>query len=47
MHTIEEYSKVLNVGASVTLVEMEKSLKNQIAIKPGTYVYISYYKTLN
>lgn len=38
MHTIEEYSKVLNVGASVTLVEMEKSLKNQIAIKPGTYI---------
>lgn len=34
MHTIEEYSKVLNIGASVTLVEMEKSLKNQIAIKP-------------
>lgn len=42
MHIIEEYSKVLNVGASVTLIEMEKFLKNQIAIKPGIYGYISY-----
>ena len=35
MCTIEEYPKVLNVGASTTLVEMEKALQNQIATKPG------------
>ncbi|KAK9295186.1 hypothetical protein QLX08_010430 [Tetragonisca angustula] len=34
MCTIEEYPKVLNVGASTTLVEMEKALQNQIATKP-------------
>lgn len=40
MSVIEEYPKLLNVGASVTLVEMEKALRNQIAIKPGRYSYI-------
>ncbi|OAD58082.1 Xanthine dehydrogenase [Eufriesea mexicana] len=34
MHSIDEYSKAMNVGASVTLVEMEKSLRNQITLKP-------------
>ncbi|XP_071858957.1 xanthine dehydrogenase rosy isoform X1 [Bombus fervidus] len=34
MCVIEEYPKLLNVGASVTLVEMEKALRNQIAVKP-------------
>lgn len=40
MCVIEEYPKVLNVGASTTLVEMEKALQNQIATKPGIYSYI-------
>lgn len=35
MRNIEEYPEVLNVGGSVTLMELEKSLKNQIDEKPG------------
>ncbi|CAL7940094.1 unnamed protein product [Xylocopa violacea] len=34
MRNIEEYPDVINVGASVTLVEMETFLKNQIARQP-------------
>lgn len=35
MRTVEEYAGMLNVGASVTLVELEKALKEQINKKPG------------
>ncbi|XP_076172915.1 xanthine dehydrogenase rosy isoform X2 [Ptiloglossa arizonensis] len=34
MRTVEEYAGMLNVGASVTLVELEKALKEQINKKP-------------
>ena len=44
VRAIEEYPKVLNVGASTTLIEMEKALQNQIATKPGIYsTFISYF----
>ena len=34
MRTITEYSEVMNIGASVTLIELENCLKNQIDRKP-------------
>nr|XP_034184290.1 xanthine dehydrogenase isoform X2 [Osmia lignaria] len=34
MRTITEYSEVMDVGASVTLIELENCLKNQIDRKP-------------
>ncbi|KOC64646.1 Xanthine dehydrogenase [Habropoda laboriosa] len=34
MRSVDEYPEMMNVGASVTLVELEKSLRNQIDKKP-------------